>query len=91
MTVVTRGIILSRDIDIATCQNRDLTRGNTKNLQKKIKKRESDTWHAVNGVNYFFLKGTLMHFFKSGDAIDTFFPAGTKLTPSYQSGYHPSN
>ena len=40
---------------------------------KKLKKRESDTWHAVNGVNYFFLKGTLMHFFKSGNAIDTFF------------------
>jgi len=36
MTVVTRDIFLSRDTDIATCQNRDLTRGNTKNLQKKI-------------------------------------------------------
>jgi len=38
MTIVTRDIILSRDTDIATCQNRNLTRGNTKNLQKKIKK-----------------------------------------------------
>jgi len=30
MTVVTRGIILPRGTDIATCQNRDLTRGNKK-------------------------------------------------------------
>jgi len=76
MTVVTRGIILSRGIDIATCQNMDLTRGNKiflqkklkkfkknlkknlKKFKKKLKKRESDTWPAVNGVNYFFLKGT---------------------------------
>jgi len=32
-----------------------------------------------------------MHFFKSEDAIDTFFSAGTKLILSYQSGYYPSN
>jgi len=38
MTVVTRGIILSRGTDIATCQNRNLTRGNKKILQKKLKK-----------------------------------------------------
>jgi len=38
MTVVTRGIILSRSTDIATCQNMDLTRGNKIFLQKKLKK-----------------------------------------------------
>jgi len=73
MRVVTRGIILSRGTDIATCQNRDLTRGSKKILQKKLKKilnffkkikkklkkRESDTWPAVNGVNYFFLTDAL--------------------------------
>jgi len=69
MTVVTRDIILPRGTDIITCQNRDLTRGSKKflqkkfkkklkNFKKKFKKRESDTWPAVNGVNYFFLKGT---------------------------------
>jgi len=35
ITVITRGIILPRGTDIATCQNRDLTRGNNKILQKK--------------------------------------------------------
>jgi len=29
-----------------------------------------------------------MHFLKNGDTIDTFFSAGTKLTHSYQNGYH---
>jgi len=66
MIVVTRGIILPRGTNIATCQNRDLTRDNKKNLQKKkykknikkLKKRESDTWPAIDGVNYFFLKWT---------------------------------
>jgi len=38
MTVVTRDIILPRGTDIATCQNRDLTRGNKNFLQKKILK-----------------------------------------------------
>jgi len=65
MTVVTRGIILSRDTDIAICQNRDLTRGNTKNLQKKLKKlkekfkkklkkRESDTCLPLTALIIFF-------------------------------------
>jgi len=59
MTFATRGIILSRDTNIATCHNKDLTCGNKKILQKKkLKNLESDTWRAVNGINYFFLKGT---------------------------------
>jgi len=62
MTFVTRDIILSCGNEIATCHNRDCTRGNKKILQKKLKKlkkSESDTWRAVNGINYFFfLKGT---------------------------------
>jgi len=38
MTFVTRGIILPRGTNIATCHNRDLTRGNKKKMQKRIKK-----------------------------------------------------
>jgi len=38
VTVVTRDFILSRDTDIATCQNRDLTHGNKNFFTKKIKK-----------------------------------------------------
>jgi len=29
-----------------------------KNKNKNEKKSETDTWHAVNDVNNFFLKGT---------------------------------
>jgi len=54
ITFTTRDIIMSRDIDIATCHNRDLTHGN----KKKLKKSESDTWCVVKCVNFFFLKGT---------------------------------
>jgi len=38
MKIATRGIILPRGTDTATCHNRDLTRDNKKILQKKNKK-----------------------------------------------------
>jgi len=85
MTFVTCGFILPCGTNIATCHNRDLTRDNNKNLQKfllKIKKKlkfikikiktESDTWHAVNDINYFF---------SEMDLIEAFFSkVGTQLT-----------
>jgi len=53
MTFVTRDIILPRGTNIATCHNRDLTRGNKffLNNKKTLKKPKSDTWHAINSVN----------------------------------------
>jgi len=59
MTFVTRDIILLCGTNIVTCHNKNLTRGNNKFLQKmKIKKSKSDTWHAINGINYFVMKET---------------------------------
>jgi len=48
MTFVTRDIILPRGTDIATCHNGDLTCGNKKILQKKIKKiKKPREWHVA--------------------------------------------
>ena len=57
MTFDTCGILLPCGTDIATCHNRDLTRGNNffaKKELKKLKKPKSNTWYVINSVNYFF-------------------------------------